>query len=176
MNEDKDALTELGQQKDDAVPETAEKADAGTRPSAREHAEAETAPEGEKGSAADAGNERPSTGGRGDGGKPDENTKKLVCCLAYLFGILFFLPLIYAGEDKFAKFHANQSLVVLLIVIVGEVLFGVLAGIPGLGVIFGIVIGVFNLAVLVACIYAILGAAQGEERKIPLIGGIRLLK
>lgn len=166
MNEDKDALTEQGQQRDDAVPETAEKADAGTRPSARERAEAEAAPEGEKGSA----------GGRGDGGKPDENTKKLVCCLAYLFGILFFLPLIYAGEDKFAKFHANQSLVVLLIVIVGEVLFGVLAGIPGLGVIFGIVIGVFNLAVLVACIYAILGAAQGEERKIPLIGGIRLLK
>ena len=174
MNEDKDALAEKEQKKEGAVPETAEKSDA--RPSAGERAEAENAPEGEKMAAADNAAERPSAGGRGEGGKPDENTKKLVCCLAYLFGILFFLPLIYAGEDKFAKFHANQSLVVLLIVIVGEVLFGVLAGIPGLGVIFGIVIGVFNLAVLVACIYAILGAAQGEERKIPLIGGIRLLK
>ncbi len=170
MNEDKDALTEQGQQKEGAVPETAEKSDAGGRDPT------EKTQETEKPSAADNAAERPSAGGRGEGGKPDENTKKLVCCLAYLFGILFFLPLIYAGEDKFAKFHANQSLVVLLIVIVGEVLFGVLAGIPGLGVIFGIVIGVFNLAVLVACIYAILGAAQGEERKIPLIGGIRLLK
>lgn len=170
MNEDKDALTEQGQQKEDAVPETAGKSDANG------HDTTKNAQEAEQPSAADNAAERPSADGRGEGGKPDENTKKLVCCLAYLFGILFFLPLIYAGEDKFAKFHANQSLVVLLIVIVGEVLFGVLAGIPGLGVVFGIVIGVFNLAVLVACIYAILGAAQGEERKIPLIGGIRLLK
>ena len=55
----------------------------------------------------------------------DERTqKKIICALAYVFGILFFLPLIVYPNDDFAKFHANQALVVLLTVIIGEVLFG----------------------------------------------------
>lgn len=106
----------------------------------------------------------------------EEQKKKIICALAYLFGILFFLPLVCYPNDRFAKFHANQSLVIFLVVIVGEVLFGILTGIAGLGVVFGIILAVFNVAVLLACIYAILGVVKGEERGIPLIRSLKLLK
>lgn len=112
-----------------------------------------------------------------DGGQiSEEQKKKIICALAYLFGILFFLPLVCYPNDRFAKFHANQSLVIFLIVVAGEVIFGILAGIAGLGVVFGIVLAVFNVAVLLACIYAILGVVKGEERGIPLIKSLKLLK
>lgn len=106
----------------------------------------------------------------------EEQKKKIICALAYLFGILFFLPLVCYPNDRFAKFHANQSLAIFLIVVVGEVLFGILAGIAGLGVVFGIILAVFNVAVLLACIYAILGVVKEEERGIPLIKSLKLLK
>lgn len=112
-----------------------------------------------------------------DGGQiSEEQKKKIICALAYVFGILFFLPLVCYPNDRFAKFHANQSLVIFLIVVAGEVIFGILAGIAGLGVVFGIVLAVFNVAVLLACIYAILGVVKGEERGIPLIKSLKLLK
>ncbi|HIY96657.1 MAG TPA: DUF4870 domain-containing protein [Candidatus Borkfalkia excrementigallinarum] len=106
--------------------------------------------------------------------------KKAICSLAYLFGILFFLPLIIYPNDEFAKFHANQALVVLLTVIVGEVIFGILTGLLGavafLGTLFGILCGVFGLIMLVACILAILGVVREERYELPIIGKIKLIK
>lgn len=44
--------------------------------------------------------------------KDIENTK-IVCAISYI-GILFFIPLLAYPNSRFAKFHANQALVVLL--------------------------------------------------------------
>lgn len=107
----------------------------------------------------------------------DELTqKKVICSLAYLFGILFFLPLVVYPNDEFAKFHANQALVVLLTVIIGEVIFGILTIIPAVGIVFSILCGVFGLLMLIACILAILGVVREEKYEIPVIGKIKILK
>ena len=103
----------------------------------------------------------------------DESTKKIICALGYLFGILFFLPLVLYPQDDFARFHANQALAVLIVTVAGEVVFGILcAFFP----ILGILCGVFGLAMFIACIYAVVGAAKGEKWNIPLIEKIRILK
>lgn len=103
----------------------------------------------------------------------DESTKKIICALGYLFGILFFLPLVLYPEDDFARFHANQALAVLIVTVAGEVVFGILcAFLP----ILGILCGVFGLVMFIACIYAVVGAAKGEKWNIPLIEKIRILK
>lgn len=103
----------------------------------------------------------------------DESTKKIICALGYLFGILFFLPLVLYPQDDFARFHANQALAVLIVTVAGEVVFGILcAFLP----ILGILCGVFGLAMFIACIYAVVGAAKGEKWNIPLIEKIRILK
>lgn len=84
------------------------------------------------------------SGGQGESGNArhpshDELVqKKIICSLAYVFGILFFLPLAIYPNDDFAKFHANQSLVVLLVSVIGGAVFGLLSAIPAIGVIFAV--------------------------------------
>lgn len=102
--------------------------------------------------------------------------KKLVLSLAYVFGILFFLPLIVYPNDAEARFHANQSLLVLLTAIVGEVVFGILTLIPAVGIVFSILCGVFGLLILLLCIYAIVCICRGEKGELPILGRIRLIK
>lgn len=128
--------------------------------------------------------DKKSPSGNADGDKndaaADAQTKKIICCLAYLFGILFFLPLVMYPNDETAKFHANQSLVILLVTIIGEVvlgiLSGVLGGVPVLGVLFGILCGIYGLAVLIVCIYCIVCVVNDQKKELPVIGKMKLIK
>ena len=111
-----------------------------------------------------------------NGGLTGEQQKKLITALSYVFGILFFLPLIMYPNDEFAKFHANQGLAVLITAIIGEVIFGVLSLIPVLKTVFGILCGIFGAAILILCILGVINVVNGEKKELPLIGKIRLLK
>lgn len=122
------------------------------------------------------------SGGQGESGNArhpshDELVqKKIICSLAYVFGILFFLPLAIYPNDDFAKFHANQSLVVLLVSVIGGAVFGLLSAIPAIGVIFAVVASVFSVVMLVACILGILGVVRAEKYELPVLGKIRIIK
>lgn len=105
-----------------------------------------------------------------------EVQKKLLLSLAYVFGILFFLPLIVYPDDAEARFHANQSLLLLLVTVVGEIVFGILTLIPAVGIVFSILCGVFGLLLLACCIYAIVCICRGDKGELPVIGRIRLIK
>lgn len=100
----------------------------------------------------------------------------MIYILSYLFGILFFLPLVLYPNDAEARFHANQALIILLCAVIGEVVFGILCLIPFVGVVFGILCGLLGLAVLIACIYCIVGVAKGERWELPVIGKFRLIR
>ena len=66
----------------------------------------------------------------------DKTAYKLICALGYVpCGLLFFLPLIVYSNDEFAKYHANQALVLFLTAVIGEVVLGVLSVIPFLSVV-----------------------------------------
>lgn len=97
----------------------------------------------------------------------DVDKNKTMAILAYF---IFFLPLIAAKDSKFAKFHANQSLIVLIISIAANVI-GAL--IPVLG---GVVATVVGLAALVLWIMGIINAANGEMKELPYVGQYKLIK
>lgn len=114
----------------------------------------------------------------------DVQDNKVMAILAYL-GILVLVPIFAAKESKFARFHANQGVVLLIC----EIAFGIvyfivslLAAIliaAGLGMIGTILIGVVGLCYFVFLILAILGiinAAKGEMKELPFIGKYRILK
>ncbi len=89
----------------------------------------------------------------------DIEKNKTMAMLAYL---VFFIPLLTEAKDSpFAKFHANQSLLLLIAYIV-------LSFIPFLGWLLWIVVFVF-------WIMGILNASKGEMKELPLIGGIHIL-
>lgn len=66
-----------------------------------------------------------------------------------------------AGDKEGAKFHLNQALVILL--------FGLLSIIPCIGQIWAIFI-------LVCWIMGLVAAINEDEKEVPLIGKIRILK
>lgn len=107
-------------------------------------------------------------------GHPDDvEANKAMAVLAYL---IFFLPLIVCPESKFAKFHANQGLIVLIagaflsIVGPGSGLFSILF-LP-ISVLLGIAISLIGLALFVLVIMNMISASKGEMKPLPLIGNI----
>lgn len=90
--------------------------------------------------------------------------------MAILAYFIFFLPLILAPKSTFAKYHANQSLVLLIAWVVVMV---VVAIVPVIGWILSPLAGLF---VLILWIMGIINAAQGVMKPLPLIGSITILK
>ncbi|HJB93136.1 MAG TPA: DUF4870 domain-containing protein [Candidatus Borkfalkia stercoripullorum] len=123
-----------------------------------------------------------SEGGGKGGGAPQGNDpngdvqKKVVCALTYLFGILFFLPLIVYPDDDFARFHANQGLIVLLVSVIGGAVLGILTMLPVVGLVFTILSSLFGVVMLVACIFGILNVVREEKRELPVIGKFTIIK
>ena len=85
---------------------------------------------------------------------------KTTSIVAYITWIGFFVALL-AGHKEGAKFHLNQALVILI--------FFIPALIPCLGQIWGIFM-------MVCWILGLVAAINQEEKEVPLIGRIRLLK
>ncbi len=98
----------------------------------------------------------------------DIEKNKGMAVLAY---ILFFIPMLTEAKDsKFAMFHANQSLVLLIAGLAGLFISGI---IPILGWLF---LGpAISIAWIVFLILGIVNASKGEMKELPLIGGIHIL-
>ena len=92
---------------------------------------------------------------------------KTMAGLSYL---LFFLPLVACPESKYAKFHANQSLLLLITAIVGNVILGV---IPVVG---WMLMPIFGVVVLALGIIGLINGFGGKAKRLPLIGRFTILK
>lgn len=97
----------------------------------------------------------------------DIEKNKTMAGLAYL---LFFLPLVACPESKFAKFHANQSLVLLIVAIAGNIILGI---IPILG---WILLPFFGIAVLIIAIMGLINGFGGKAKELPIIGKYKIIK
>lgn len=80
--------------------------------------------------------------------------------VAYITWIGLVIALV-AGDKEGAKFHLNQALVIFL--------FSLLSIIPCVGWIWGIFM-------LVCWVMGLIAAVNEEEKEVPVIGGIRILK
>jgi len=86
--------------------------------------------------------------------------KKTTGIVAYLTWIGFLIALL-AGDKEGAKFHINQALVILL--------FSLLSVIPCIGWIWGIFM-------IVCWFIGFIAAINEEEKQVPIIGGVKILK
>lgn len=94
-------------------------------------------------------------------------SKKVTSVLAYI-GIIFWLIAFLAGDKEGAKFHLNQGLVLAI----ANVVLGILSAIP----VVGIVACIASVVLFVFAIMGIVSAVKDEEKPLPLIGGIQILK
>ena len=103
----------------------------------------------------------------------DVEKNKVMAIVGYIIPILFFVPLLNEDSKKspFAKFHANQQLVLLISAIVIDIVGTV---IPFLG--WFIILPIGSIIILVIAIMGIINAAKGEMKKLPIIGNIEIIK
>lgn len=109
----------------------------------------------------------------------DIEQNKVMAVLAYL-GILVLVPLLAAKESKFARFHSNQGLILLIAALAYGIVYNILSFII-LGISWRLyfILSIFALLSLVFLILAIIGivnAVNGRAKELPLIGKIQILK
>ena len=97
---------------------------------------------------------------------------KLLAAISYI-GILFLVPLLAAKDDAFARYHANQGLVLFIANIAAAIVGFILGFIPVIGI---IVAWIIRIALFVLMILGIINALKGEMKPLPLIGGIEIIK
>ena len=105
----------------------------------------------------------------------DIEQNKVMALLSYLW-LLFLVPLFLAKESKFARFHANQGIVLAVAGTAIGIILGIAAFIPVVNIIVGIVGGLVELAVLALTVLGIYNAVQGKAKELPLIGKYKILK
>jgi uncharacterized membrane protein len=86
--------------------------------------------------------------------------KRTTGIVAYITWIGLIIALC-AGDKEGAKFHLNQALVIFL--------FGLLGMTPCIG-------WIWEIFILVCWIMGLIAAINEEEKPVPLIGGIQILK
>ena len=99
--------------------------------------------------------------------------KKVTGIVSYIT-IIGWIIAFLAGDKEGAKFHLNQSLVLFLVNLVNSV---VVASILGLIPIVGALVNtVISIALLVCWILGLVYAIKEEEKELPFIGAIKILK
>ena len=97
----------------------------------------------------------------------DISSNRIYAVLAYI-GPLFFVGLLAAPDSKFARFHSNQGLVLLI----AEFAVSLLYIIPFAGWLAGSVLEVL-LGVL--AVIGIISAAQGKAKELPVTGKYKII-
>ncbi|NDO49213.1 hypothetical protein FMM75_07185 [Lachnospiraceae bacterium MD335] len=106
------------------------------------------------------------------GQKMDAKVTGIVSYLSWIGWIIAF----FAGDKEGAKFHLNQSLVIMIGMTVLSILSVVAGVIPVVGLIISLVVGILSLALFVFWIMGLIAACKQEEKAVPVIGNIQLLK
>ena len=106
----------------------------------------------------------------------DTANNKVMGILAYL-GILVIIPIVAAKESKFAKYHSNQGLLLLITTIalyIGAVVLTMILGMisPNLMLLGSILSLLVSLAYLVLLVLGILNVVNGVCKPLPVIGNL----
>lgn len=99
--------------------------------------------------------------------------KKVTGIVAYITWIGLLIAFL-AGDKEGAKFHLNQALVILIVGFAGGIVGGIVSAvIPFVGGLLSAAVSIFTL---VCTILGIISAVKEEEKELPLIGQIKILK
>lgn len=105
----------------------------------------------------------------------DIEKNRAFAIISYLW-ILFVVGLIAAPNSKFAKYHANQGLVLFLASIIASVGCFVIGIVPLVNMILVLAIPLLWVGWLVLTILGIVNAAGGQCKPLPMIGHYELIK
>lgn len=95
----------------------------------------------------------------------DKKTTGIVAYITWIGWIVAYC----AGDKEGAKFHLNQALVIMI----GQIIASVINFIPYVG---GIVSTILSIFLFICWIMGLIYACQDQEKEVPLLGQIKILK
>ena len=98
--------------------------------------------------------------------KDDIEKNKAMGLLAY---ILFFIPLLAAKDSPFARYHANQGLVLFLCGLISSVLWII-------PILRWIIAPILSIVITVLAVIGIINVLNGKAKELPIIGKFKILK
>ncbi len=106
----------------------------------------------------------------------DIEKNKALSAIGYI-PVLFLVPLLVAPQSRYAKFHANQGLILTIASFVLGIAQAVLCAIFGIMPFFRefvpvIIQAVVSVAILAYMVIGIIYAVQGRAKRLPIIGGM----
>ena len=114
------------------------------------------------------------------GGGPNDKTAigldgKLTSALGYPIGLIAIIEIIIEKENRFARFHAFQSLLLhvawVVIFIIATIVMAIAAVISGtLAALMGVLVSLLSLVYFASLLFCAYKAYQGETFKLPVIG------
>lgn len=109
----------------------------------------------------------------------DIDQNKTMALLSYI-GLLVLVPIFAAKESSFAKFHANQGLVLLIVDVIVSILISVLSAIlvaiSWRLAFVSTILWLLWIPLLALSILGIVNAVNGQAKELPVIGKFRILK
>ena len=100
---------------------------------------------------------------------------KVMAILSYI-SILVLIPVFAAKNSAFAKFHANQGLILFIAQFGLGLVLGLLGLIPYVGVVFSILMWICEVVLFALSLTGLIYAILGKAKELPFIGGIYILK
>jgi len=104
---------------------------------------------------------------------------KVLAVIAY-FGILCLIPAFAAKDSKFARFHANQGIVLMIAciawAIASSIINAIILAISWKLYFITSIISFLSIIFAILAIIGIINAANGKAKELPLIGKIKILK
>lgn len=101
--------------------------------------------------------------------------KKTTDIVAYLTPLGFILAFL-VGTKTESRFHLNQALVLILAEVLVEIVDAILEHIPLVNVVASILLAIVAIGLFVLWIMGLVSAIKGEEKPVPVLGEIQLLK
>lgn len=112
--------------------------------------------------------------------KTDIEQNKLMGILAYLSWLVL-IPIFAAPNSKFARFHANQGLVLAIVEVAWWIVTAILSVVFyaiswRLGSVMVTILGLVNLVFLLMLVLGIINVTNGRAKELPVIGKLKILK
>lgn len=105
----------------------------------------------------------------------DVQENKVKSIFAYISWLVL-VPIFGAKESKFARFHANQGLVLAIVEIAVYLVRVIFHRVPVLGWLTLIVEALVMIPCTILSVFGIVNVARGQAKSLPVIGKIKILK
>lgn len=107
--------------------------------------------------------------------KNNSNDEKLFSILAYL-GVLSLVPYLVEKNNKFVIYHAKQGLNLFILEVIASIGLSILAATIILAPIVLVVSPIIGILSLVLSVIGIVNVCNNEEKELPIVSKIKIIK